>query len=69
MALLGLILVLELGPMIAFIRWRTLIAKGAQPDTRPAARFATISFLQAILVVSMVLAATAMARGFGVPRT
>jgi len=69
MALLGLILVLELGPMMAFIRWRMQIAKGARPDTRLAARFATISFLQAILVVSMVLAATAMARGFGVPTT
>ncbi|MGH7426918.1 MAG: DUF2214 family protein [Candidatus Methylomirabilaceae bacterium] len=69
MALLGLILVLELGPMIAFIRWRIQVAKGERPDTHLAARFARVSFLQAILVVSMVLAATAMARGFGVPRT
>lgn len=69
MVLFGLILALELGPMIAFIRWRSQVAKGERPDTRLAARFATISFLQAILVVSMVLAATAMARGFGVPKT
>jgi putative membrane protein len=69
MALLGLILVLELGPMITFIRWRIQIAKGERPDTRLSARFARISFLQAILVVSMVLAATALARGYGAPRT
>lgn len=69
MALLGLILVLELGPMIAFIRWRIHVAKGERPDTRLAGRFARISVLQAILVASMVLAATAMARGYGVPRT
>ena len=30
-------------------------------------RFARISFVQAVLVVLMVLAATAMARGYGVP--
>ena len=32
-----------------------------------ASRFARISFVQGILVVLMVLAATAMARGYGVP--
>jgi len=69
MALLGLILVLEFGPMIAFIRWRLQVARGEQPDTSLATRFARISVLQAILVVAMVLAATAMARGYGVPST
>jgi putative membrane protein len=68
MALLGLILLLELRPMITLIRWRTQLARGEQPDTRGAAGFARISFLQAGLVVLMVLAATGMARGFGVPR-
>ena len=66
MALLGLILALELGPMLALIRWRVAIKRGAQPDTSAASRFARISFLQAALVVLMVLAATAMARGYGV---
>jgi putative membrane protein len=69
MAMLGLILVLELAPMITLIRWRFQVARGEQPDTRLAARFAWISVLQAILVVFMVLAATGLARGYGVPRT
>jgi len=55
--------------MITFIRWRRQVARGERPDTSLAARFARISFLQAILVVAMVLAATALARGYGVPRT
>jgi len=67
MGLLAAILVLELGPMIALIRWRTAVARGGMPDTRAAGRFARISFVQGILVVLMVLAATAMARGYGVP--
>jgi uncharacterized membrane protein len=49
---------------------------GAQPvsttihadhDDPTASRFARISFVQAVLVVLMVLVATAMARGYGVP--
>jgi len=67
MGLLAAILVLELGPMIALIRWRVAVARGSVPDTRAATRFARISFVQAVLVVLMVLAATAMARGYGVP--
>jgi len=67
MALLGLILLLELGPMISLIRWRAAVAHGRTPDTRAAVRFARISAMQAVLVVLMVLAATAMARGYGVP--
>jgi putative membrane protein len=65
MAVLVLILVLELAPMIALIRWRVQVAHGEQPDTHLAPRFALISRVQAGLVVLMVLAATAMARGYG----
>lgn len=68
MAFLGLILALEVGPMVAFIRWRVALARGTQPDTRRAGRYAGISFLQTALVILMVLIATAMARGFGSPR-
>lgn len=40
------------------------------PDTTLAGRFASISYVQAVLVLLMVLAATAMARGIGVvPRS
>ncbi len=65
MGLLALILVLELWPMVGLIRWRIAIARGAKPDTRHARAYARISTLQAFLVVLMVAAATAMARGFG----
>jgi putative membrane protein len=65
MALLGLILVLEVRPMLILIRWRRLAARRERPDTRVAPRLANISYLEAVLVILMVLAATAMARGFG----
>jgi putative membrane protein len=67
MGLLGLILALEVSPMVTLIRWRIQLARGQQPDTAAAPRFARISMLQAVLVVLMVLAATAMARGLGMP--
>jgi putative membrane protein len=67
MALLAAILILELRPMITLIQWRREVARADLPDTRAARRFAQISFIQAALVVLMVLAATAMARGYGVP--
>ncbi len=63
----GIAALLWIGTMIALIRWRGAVARGAVPDTRAASRFARISFVQAELVVLMVLAATALARGYGVP--
>ena len=67
MGLLAAILILELRPMLTLIQWRRVVARGGVPDTRVASRFAQISFVQAALVVLMVLAASGMARGFGVP--
>jgi putative membrane protein len=70
MALLLGILVLEVSPMVTLVRWRIQAARGAMPDTRLARRFAGISYVQAALLLGMVLAATAMARGIGaVPRS
>jgi putative membrane protein len=66
MGLLGSILLLEIMPMITFIKWRARLAKHETPDATNAASFATTSFIQAALIVFMVLAATAMARGYGV---
>lgn len=65
MALLIVILLLEITPMMTFIRWRVRLARGEQPDTHLAPRFALISRIQAVLVILMVLCATAMARGYG----
>jgi putative membrane protein len=64
-----IILALEISPMVTLIRWRRAIARGesaetvASPDA--ARRIATISHVEALLVVCMVVAATAMARGYG----
>jgi putative membrane protein len=66
MLLFGLILGLEIGPMVTFTAWRRQIARGGVPDLSPAPRFARTSTIQAALVVLMVLAATAMARSYGV---
>lgn len=65
MTMLVIILLLEIAPMVAFIRWRIQVARGVEPDVRAARTYATISTLQACLIVLMVLAATAMARGYG----
>jgi putative membrane protein len=65
MALLLLILGLEIRPMLTLITWRRRVSAGSKPDTHAADGLATISFIQAGLVVLMVFAATAMARGIG----
>jgi putative membrane protein len=64
MGLLVLILLLEGWPMVTLIRWRMQVRRGLTPDVSPAATLARISALQALLVVLMVCAATALARGF-----
>jgi putative membrane protein len=65
MGLLGLILVLEVRPIITLTRWRASLARREQPDTRRAASIARTSLVQVALVVLMVLLATGMARGYG----
>jgi len=65
MALLALVLLLEIRPMITLIGWRRTVSRGEAPDTRAAPLLARISFVQAWLIVLMVFAAAAMARGMG----
>jgi putative membrane protein len=65
MALLGCILLLEVWPMTTLMRWRRRQARGQPLDTRAAPVIARISTVQALLIVPMVFAATAMARGSG----
>jgi len=65
MALFGVIFALELWPMVTLIRWRLRSARGEAVQTDSARAFARISALQAGLLLLMVLAATAMARGYG----
>jgi putative membrane protein len=61
MALFGLVLVLELWPMVTLIRVRLGRASGMGSDQ--ALAFARISEVQALLLVAMVFLASAMARG------
>ncbi len=65
MGSLVVILLLELAPMMTLIRWRSDSRKGVPVDARRASLYASISYVQAALVLVMVAAATAMARGIG----
>ena len=64
-ALLVVILGLEILPMLTLNRWRRELRRGATPDLGRAPLLSRISVIQAALIVGMVLAATAMARGLG----
>jgi putative membrane protein len=65
MGLLALILLLEIAPMVALVRWRVALRRGESLDTSRAGFYAGVSRVQLALVVLMVFAATAMARGVG----
>jgi putative membrane protein len=65
MASLLLLLLLEIRPVVVLIGWRRAAARGGPVDTSAAPGLARISYVQAVLVLVMVLAATAMARGLG----
>jgi putative membrane protein len=63
MALLVAIILLEIWPMATLIRWRINLRRGVAVDMSPAPTIARVSRIQAALVVLMVFAATALARG------
>lgn len=63
MTLFVLILLLEIAPMVALIKWRIALGRGVAVDTGRATLFARISHIEALLLVLMVVAATGMARG------
>jgi putative membrane protein len=70
MGFLAIILVLEIWPMITLIRWRQIAGRGTSawnPNPAAARRIAKISYAEAVLVICMVFAAVAMARGYGQP--
>lgn len=66
LGLFGLILLLELWPMVTLIRWRLALARGATPDPKPARAFAVISDIETAIVLILPFVAAFMARGFGV---
>ncbi|WP_028216016.1 DUF2214 family protein [Paraburkholderia oxyphila] len=65
MGVLVLILLLEIAPMRALLRWRLAVRRGDVPDLTGAPKYARIGAWQTGLLVVMVFAATGMARGIG----
>jgi putative membrane protein len=65
MALFLAILVLEVRPMVTFIRWRIQLGRGLPVDTAAARGLYTLNHIELALVVVMVLVASMMARGIG----
>jgi putative membrane protein len=72
MGLFLLILLLELWPMLTLMRWRRTFSAGESAErlmtSGPGRRIATISHIEALVVVVMVFVAVALARGFGSAR-
>ncbi|MFX1672798.1 DUF2214 family protein [Paraburkholderia sp. A2WS-5] len=66
MGALVLILLLEIAPMMALLRWRLAVRRGDVPDLTGAQKYARIGAWQTVLLVVMVIAATGMARGVGI---
>ncbi len=66
MALFVIVVLLEIRPMLTFIRWRVARGRGETPDTSSARGLYVVSHIQMALVVVMVFVASLMARGFGV---
>ena len=65
MALFVLILLLELWPMMTFIRWRIRQSKGLPIDTSRAALLTRVNDAELALVLAMPFLASMMARGVG----
>jgi putative membrane protein len=69
MGLLVLLFALEAWPIIVLVRWRKHLRAGADPGTfaspATARKVATISHVQALILVLMIFAAVSMARGYG----
>jgi putative membrane protein len=65
MALFGLAAVLEMWPMITFIRWRIAIAKKKPVDLSLASRFILLNDLEVAIILIIPFIASMMARGIG----
>ncbi len=63
MGLFATVLILEIWPMATLIRWRISVRRGAPVDLKSAPILARLSQIQLGLVVVIVFAATALARG------
>jgi putative membrane protein len=64
MTLFVLVVLLEIRPMVTFIRWRSALRQNRRPDTTSARSLYLMNHIQMALVVVMVFVAAFMARGF-----
>jgi putative membrane protein len=65
MALFACVLMLEIWPMLTFIRWRRQLRRGQAPDISRARVFYVLNHVEMGIVVVMVFVASLMARGIG----
>lgn len=65
MTLFITIILLEIWPMVTFIRWRAALGRGQFPDTSRARALYLVNHIEMGLVVIIVFVASFMARGFG----
>lgn len=66
MTLFVVIVVLEIWPMLTFIRWRRAVGRGQPVDTSRVRALYLVNHIEMALVVVIVFVAAFMARGFGV---
>jgi putative membrane protein len=64
MTLFLVVVVLEIHPMITFIRWRAVRARDQKLDTSGARSLYVINHIEIAIVIAMVFVASFMARGF-----
>jgi len=64
-ALFLVVLLLEIRPMVTFIRWRFQLGRGQTVDPSGARALYTLNHIELALVVVMVVVASLMARGVG----
>lgn len=62
-----LVFALELRPMIGLIGWRRTLRAGRTPDLTQAPLYATLSWIEAALVIVIVFVASLMARAVSYP--
>lgn len=65
MVLAAAVYTLEVWPMATLIQWGIWLGRGRPLDTRAAPRLALISWVQAVLIVVILVLAVGMARGIG----
>ena len=67
MGLFILVLLLELMPMLTFMRWRIALAREEAPNLSSVRTLYTLNHIEVAIVVVIVFVAAFMARGFGLP--